>query len=165
MSDTIDELTERWGIPSDRLIFELTEGALIDTAVPGILEELQPMNERLSIDDFGTGYSSLVYLQRLPVVEIKADRSFVMTMCTAPDDAVIVRSIIELAHNLGVTVVAEGVEDAATMELLGEYGCDEAQGFYFSRPMPAADLRRWLETSSFGVAPRLDDHPALAAAS
>ena len=75
------QLAENWGIPPDRLTLELTEIALIDTAVPGILEQLQRMDERLSIDDFGTGYSSLVYLQRLPVVEIKVDRSFVMTMC------------------------------------------------------------------------------------
>ena len=101
--ETVDELIRDAGtIPPDKLTFELTESALIDTAVPGMLAQLQTMDERLSIDDFGTGYSSLVYLQRLPVVEIKADRSFVMTMCSVKDDAVIVRSIIDLAHNLGV---------------------------------------------------------------
>ncbi|GAC1346870.1 MAG: hypothetical protein NVSMB20_22290 [Bradyrhizobium sp.] len=89
----IEELTGRWEIPSDKLIFELTESALIDTAVPGLLERLQDMDEGLSIDDFGTGYSSLVYLQRLPVVEIKADRSFVTNMVKVKDDEVIVRSM------------------------------------------------------------------------
>ena len=97
-----------------------------------------------------------MYLQRLPVVEIKADKSFVMTMCSVNDDAVIVRSIIDLAHNLGVRVVAEGVEDKATMDLLNEYGCDEAQGYYFSRPLRGEDLLEWLETSSFGLPRRLD---------
>ncbi len=80
--ETVDELTRTWEIPPERLTFELTESALIDTAVPGLLQRLEAMDERLSIDDFGTGYSSLVYLQRLPVVEIKADRSFV----TSPGD-------------------------------------------------------------------------------
>jgi diguanylate cyclase (GGDEF)-like protein/PAS domain S-box-containing protein len=152
--ETVDQLTAKWGIPADKLTLELTESALIDTAVPGMLEQLQTMDERLSIDDFGTGYSSLVYLQQLPVVEIKADRSFVMTMCTVKDDAVIVRSIIDLAHNLGVNVVAEGVEDKPTMTLLKKYGCDQAQGYYFSPPVPADDLLQWLETSSFGLPPR-----------
>ena len=122
----------------------------------GVAEQLQNMDERLSIDDFGTGYSSLAYLQRLPVVEIKADRSFVMAMCTAKEDAVIVRSIIDLAHNLGVKVVAEGVEDQATMDLLNEYGCDEAQGYYISRPVPSDALMSWLESSSFGSPRRLN---------
>jgi EAL domain-containing protein (putative c-di-GMP-specific phosphodiesterase class I) len=94
--------------------------------------------------------------QRLPVVEIKADRSFVMAMCTAKEDAAIVRSIIHLAHSLGVKVVAEGVEDRATMDLLKEYGCDEAQGYYFSRPVPSDALMAWLESSSFGLPRRLD---------
>jgi diguanylate cyclase (GGDEF)-like protein/PAS domain S-box-containing protein len=154
--ETVDALTGNWDIPPDRLTLELTENALFDTAVPGILEQLQNMDERLSIDDFGTGYSSLVYLQRLPVVEIKADRSFVMAMCTTKEDAVIVRSIIDLAHNLGVKVVAEGVEDRATMDLLKEYGCDEAQGYYFSRPVPSDALMSWLESSSFGLPRRPD---------
>jgi len=144
-------LTDRWRIPREKLTFELTESALIDTSVPGLLARLQEMDERLSIDDFGTGYSSLVYLQRLPVVELKVDRSFVTSLASAPDDAVIVRSIIDLAHNLGVKVVAEGVEDAAALRMLVEYGCDAAQGYFFSRPIAAAELERWLEDSPFGV--------------
>ena len=157
---TVDQLTAKWGIPADKLTLELTESALLDTAVPGMLDQLKTMDERLSIDDFGTGYSSLVYLQRLPVVEIKADRSFVMTMCTVKDDAVIVRSIIDLAHNLGVNVVAEGVEDKPTMTLLEKYGCDQAQGYYFSPPVPGEALVQWLETSPYGLPPRLTIAPA-----
>lgn len=148
--ETVEEMTTNWGIPPERLTFEITESALIDTAVPGLLARLQEMDERLSIDDFGTGYSSLVYLQRLPVVEIKADKSFVTALASTKDDAVIVRAIIDLAHNLSVKVVAEGVEDAATMNLLIDYGCDAAQGYYFSRALPGEDLVEWLKTSKFG---------------
>ena len=148
--DKVQELSAGCGVPPDRLTFELTESALIDTAGPDLPTRLQDMDQRLSIDDFGTGYSSLVYLQRLPVAEIKADKSFVMTMCATDDDAVIVRSIIDLAHNLGVNVVAEGVDDEATMALLLEYGCDQAQGYYFSRPLPGDDLVHYLESSPFG---------------
>ena len=146
---TANALTSRWQIPREKLTFELTESALIDTSVPGLLERLQQMDERLSIDDFGTGYSSLVYLQRLPVVELKIDRSFVTALSSAPDDAVIVRSIIDLAHNLGVKVVAEGVEDAAALRILLRHGCDAAQGYYFSRPLAAAELDLWFEASPF----------------
>jgi diguanylate cyclase (GGDEF)-like protein/PAS domain S-box-containing protein len=148
---TVDGLIAQWGIPADRLTFELTESALIDTAVPGLMDRLEEMDERLSIDDFGTGYSSLVYLQRLPVVELKIDRSFVTSLATVADDAVIVRSIIDLAHNLGVDVVAEGVEDERTLELLVDYGCDAAQGYLFSRPVPSDELVRWLERSVYGL--------------
>jgi diguanylate cyclase (GGDEF)-like protein/PAS domain S-box-containing protein len=150
------EAAARWGISPDKLTFELTESALIDTTVPGFLAELQKLDARLSIDDFGTGYSSLVYLQRLPITEIKADRSFVMTMCSVAGDAVIVRSTIDLAHNLGVKVVAEGVEDEATLALLDDYGCDVAQGYYFSRPLTGEDLAAWLDSSPFGLPRRLD---------
>jgi diguanylate cyclase (GGDEF)-like protein len=149
--EAINELTAAHGIPPDKLTFELTESALIDTAVPGLLNQLENLDERLSIDDFGTGYSSLMYLQRLPVVEIKADHSFVVNLATVPEDAIIVRSIIDLAHNLGVHVVAEGVEDEATMDLLIEYGCDEAQGYHFARPMPGPEIGAWLESSPFGA--------------
>jgi EAL domain-containing protein (putative c-di-GMP-specific phosphodiesterase class I) len=148
--ETVDRLVSKWGIPPDRLTFELTESALIDTTVPGLMERLEEMDERLSIDDFGTGYSSLVYLQRLPVVELKIDRSFVTSLVSATADATIVRSIIDLAHNVGVQVVAEGIEDEETMKLLVEYGCDQAQGYLFSRPLPAEDLLAWLARSPYG---------------
>ncbi len=150
--ETIDTLAQRWEIPADKLTLELTESALIDTTVPDLLARLNGVDQRLSIDDFGTGYSSLSYLQRLPVTEIKADRSFVGSMATVDDDAVIVRSIIELAHNLGMRVVAEGVEDTVTMDLLIACGCDEAQGYHFSRPVPGDALAQFLETSAFGSA-------------
>jgi diguanylate cyclase (GGDEF)-like protein/PAS domain S-box-containing protein len=148
--DAIESLTKDYRMPPGDVTLELTENALIDTALPGLWERLQAMGQKFSIDDFGTGYSSLAYLQRFPVREIKADKSFVMTMSTIDEDSVIVRSIIELAHNLSLQVVAEGVEDEATMNLLMTFGCDAAQGYHFSRPLPAEDLLRWLETSPFG---------------
>jgi diguanylate cyclase (GGDEF)-like protein len=153
--DSIERKTVAWAIPPEKVTFELTESALIDTALPELLTRLQTIEQQLSIDDFGTGYSSLVYLQRLPVVEIKADRSFVMTMATVKSDAVIVRSIVDLAHNLSVKVVAEGVEDGATMDMLIDYGCDEAQGYHVARPMPGTEVAGWLETSPFGLPRRL----------
>jgi EAL domain-containing protein (putative c-di-GMP-specific phosphodiesterase class I) len=148
-------MTDAWGIPPEKLTFELTESAFIDTSLPELLTRLKTVEQHLSIDDFGTGYSSLIYLQRLPVVEIKADRSFVMTMATVKSDAVIVRSIVDLAHNLSVRVVAEGVEDQATIDMLVDYGCDEAQGYHISRPMPGPEVAGWLETSPFGLPRRL----------
>jgi diguanylate cyclase (GGDEF)-like protein/PAS domain S-box-containing protein len=152
LPDSIEELTETWGTPPDRLILELTEGALIEAAAPDILARLHKMGERLSIDDFGTGYSSLAYLQRLPVDEIKIDKSFVTSLSVGGDDAVIVRSTIELAHNLGLTVVAEGVEDDVAMDMLVGYGCDRAQGYFFGRPCPADELTKWLIESKYGGA-------------
>jgi EAL domain-containing protein (putative c-di-GMP-specific phosphodiesterase class I) len=107
------------------------------------LDRLSSLGFRLSIDDFGTGYSSLAGLQRLPVDELKIDKSFVMRMVGALDDAKIVRASIVLAHNLGLTVVAEGVENAKVWAMLRELDCDEAQGYHMGRPMPAADFGRW----------------------
>jgi diguanylate cyclase (GGDEF)-like protein/PAS domain S-box-containing protein len=153
--ESVEDMTDAWGIPPEKLTFELTESAFIDTGLPELLTRLKSIDQKLSIDDFGTGYSSLVYLQRLPVVEIKADRSFVMTMATVKSDAVIVRSIVDLAHSLGVRVVAEGVEDERTMQLLVEYGCDEAQGYHFARPMPGPLVADWLQSSPFGLPQRL----------
>ncbi|MGZ8650014.1 MAG: EAL domain-containing protein, partial [Solirubrobacteraceae bacterium] len=98
----------------------------------------------LSIDDFGTGYSSLANLKRLPVDMIKIDKSFVLEMATEHSDAAIVRSTIELAHNLGLQVIAEGVEDRQIWDELARLGCDYAQGFYLSRPLPADKLTRKL---------------------
>ena len=102
------------------------------------------MGLRLSIDDFGTGYSSLAYLKRLPVKEIKVDRSFVMNMDEDEDDATIVRSTIDLGRNLGLDVVAEGVESKQVWDRLTSLGCTTAQGYYLSRAVPAPDLRTWL---------------------
>jgi EAL domain-containing protein (putative c-di-GMP-specific phosphodiesterase class I) len=108
-----------------------------------MLNRLSEQGFKLSIDDFGTGYSSLAYLKRLPVDELKIDKSFVMGMTKAEDDAMIVRSTIDLAHNLGLTVVAEGVETADILALLRTLRCDEAQGYHIARPLPVEDFMAW----------------------
>ena len=151
LPDTIAELTETWNTAPDRLTLELTEGALIEAAAPDILTRLHDMGERLAIDDFGTGYSSLAYLQRLPVGEIKIDRSFVTSLATTSDDEVIVHSTIDLAHNLGLTVVAEGVEDENVLKMLAQHDCDAAQGYFFGRPCAANELTTWLTESPYGA--------------
>ena len=140
---TLEDVHERWDTKPDRLILELTESALIESEAPRLLGRIHDMGIKLSIDDFGTGYSSLSYLQRLPVDEIKIDKSFVIRLANgdeADDDPVIVRSTIELAHNLGLTVVAEGVEDEISLDMLGRYRCDRAQGYFLGRPCPAHEL-------------------------
>jgi diguanylate cyclase (GGDEF)-like protein len=141
------------------LALEITEsGIMSDTArALNMLHSLRGMGMRLSIDDFGTGYSSLSYLKRLPVQEIKIDRSFVIDVAQNRDDAVIVRSTIDLGHNMGLRVVAEGVEDQQTCDLLRSWGCDLAQGYFISRPVPAEELLPWL------AAWRTNHAPALAA--
>jgi len=129
------------------IALELTESVVM--AKPDrtlhILERLSAMGIQLAIDDFGTGYSSLAYLGRLPVDEIKIDRSFVLKMSTREGDRTIVQASIDLAHKFGKRVVAEGVEDTTTLHLLEEMGCDQAQGYLISRPLPAEHLARWLE--------------------
>jgi EAL domain-containing protein (putative c-di-GMP-specific phosphodiesterase class I) len=151
LPDTVAQLTASWGIAAGTLILELTEEAIIDADAPAVLGVLHAMGERLAIDDFGTGHSSLVYLQRLPIDQIKVDRSFVMNLATVAGDAVIVSSTIDLAHNLGMTVVAEGVEDEVALDMLVGYGCDSAQGYFFSRPQPAEEMTAWLMESPFGA--------------
>jgi diguanylate cyclase (GGDEF)-like protein/PAS domain S-box-containing protein len=151
LPETVAELTEACGIAPGTLILELTENAIVDADAPVVLGLLHAMGERLAIDDFGTGHSSLVYLQRLPIDQIKVDRSFVMGLASVPGDAVIVRSTIDLAHNLGLTVVAEGIEDEAALDLLVEYGCDGGQGYFFSYPCAAEELTKWLIESPFGA--------------
>jgi diguanylate cyclase (GGDEF)-like protein/PAS domain S-box-containing protein len=142
----VEGLLERWDVEPSLLEFEITESAmLVDPARTRlILEHLSAMGIRLSIDDFGTGYSSLAHLKRLPVTEIKVDRSFVMKMEEDREDATIVRSTIELARNLGLDVVAEGVESEQAWDRLKALGCTAAQGYYLSRPVPARELRAWL---------------------
>jgi diguanylate cyclase (GGDEF)-like protein len=134
--------------PSWREI-EITESAIVVDPIRalGVLGRLGVMGVGLSLDDFGTGYSSLAYLKRLPVSEIKIDKSFIINMALDDNDAVIVRSTIELARNLGLQVVAEGVETEEMWSLLSALGCDLAQGYYLSRPIPAEDLTSWLAGS------------------
>ena len=109
-----------------------------------VIHRLASVGVGLSIDDFGTGYSSLAYLKRLPVNEIKVDRSFVLNMTSDVNDATIVRATVDLSHNLGLRVVAEGVEDTETWTQLAELRCDLAQGYLLGRPVPAQDFERWL---------------------
>lgn len=140
-------LLQRHGAPADALCLEITESAIMDdpTRAQQTLERLHEMGLRLAIDDFGTGYSSLAYLKRLPVHELKIDKSFVMQMERDSDDAKIVRSTIDLAHNLGLSVVAEGVETASHWRALRSLDCDLAQGYLVARPLPAAELPAWIE--------------------
>ncbi len=107
------------------------------------LKRLHGMGLRLSIDDFGTGYSSLAYLKQMPLHELKIDKSFVMSMESDRADMKIVRSTIDLAHNLGLTVTAEGVETAQGFAILRAMQCDEAQGYFMAKPMPGSDFARW----------------------
>ena len=146
LAETIAAGLARHGLPTAALRLELTERVLMaDPARVGeTLAAMEQLGVRLSLDDFGTGYSSLVLLQRLPVSEIKVDRSFVKRITTSPDDAKIVRSIVDLAHALGIAAVAEGVETEDVWDLLDDIGCDSAQGWYVSRPMPADRATEWL---------------------
>jgi diguanylate cyclase (GGDEF)-like protein len=142
LPDAIAELLERHGVRGDRLECEISEHTVMADPVRGgeVLDRLRALGLRLSLDDFGTGRSSLSYLKRLPLDEVKIDRSFVSGMVEDENDAVIVRSTIDLARNLGLSVVAEGVETAEVMEALDALSCDTAQGYYISRPLPAQEL-------------------------
>jgi diguanylate cyclase (GGDEF)-like protein/PAS domain S-box-containing protein len=148
LPETVTELIHAWGGEPDRLTLELTEGALVEAPAPEILDRLHETGARISIDDFGTGYSSLAYLQRLPVDELKIDQSFISHLSANTDNAIIVRSTIDLAHNLGLTITAEGVEDQSTLNHLSAWGCDSAQGYHLARPQPAQELTTWLSESS-----------------
>ncbi|OHE60377.1 MAG: hypothetical protein A2X71_03565 [Thiobacillus sp. GWE1_62_9] len=138
------------GITAGHLTLEITESAVMASPSDGlsILTELDRMGVTLAIDDFGTGYSSLAYLKRLPVDELKIDKSFVMDMEANDNDAVIVRSTIDLAHNLGLKVTAEGVENRDAWDTLSILGCDASQGYFIGRPMPADKLEAWLREST-----------------
>ncbi len=150
LSARLGRLLEAHGVPASAFCLEITESAIMDDPqrAEAMLNRLSEQGFKLSIDDFGTGYSSLAYLKRLPVDELKIDKSFVMGMETDADDAIIVRSTIDLAHNLGLSVVAEGVETAAILERLRALGCDEVQGYHISRPMPAPAFMAWLRACS-----------------
>jgi diguanylate cyclase (GGDEF)-like protein len=143
----LERVLAEHGVKPGSLVLEITESAIMDDPQRAMqtLERLHAMGLKLSIDDFGTGYSSLAYLKRLPVDELKIDKSFVMSMESDLQDAKIVRSTVDLAHNLGLTVVAEGVENAKSWKLLAGLSCDEAQGYFIARPMPASQFITWVK--------------------
>ncbi|TML23430.1 MAG: EAL domain-containing protein [Actinobacteria bacterium] len=146
LAKQVHQLLEERNVMASSLTLELTESAIMSDPFRAVtvLTELRAMGVRLSIDDFGTGYSSLAYLKRLPVTEIKIDRSFISNVTSDEDDAAIVLSTIQLAESLRLGVVAEGVETAATFEALIGFGCRRVQGFFLARPLPAKELEQWL---------------------
>jgi EAL domain-containing protein (putative c-di-GMP-specific phosphodiesterase class I) len=155
----IERLLADWGVEPNLLRVEITETSLMSdpNRARANMQRLCDLGVRLSVDDFGTGYSSLRYLQQLPVDELKIDRSFIKHMVTRDSDFTIVRSTIDLAHGLGLQVVAEGVEDQRTWRQLAEVNCDQAQGYHLGRPVPAEAFTDWLLRAD-------DNQPSLAAA-
>lgn len=143
----VEQAIKFWRVPPERLMFELIESAVLEDPAVGaaVMHRLIELGVSTSIDDFGIGYSSILYLRRLPLDELKIDRAFVDVMFRSKEDKEIVATLIGLAHGLGLHVVAEGVEDEQTMDMLREMGCDRAQGYWISRAMPASDLPVWFE--------------------
>ena len=156
----IERLLDTYGLPADALQLEITESMIMsdpDRALATVTR-LSALGVHMSVDDFGTGYSSLANLRRLPIDELKIDRSFVSPMLRDESDLIIVRSTINLGHDLGMRIIAEGVEDGATLQQLAVLGCDLAQGYHLSRPLPAVDFGHWLrnatpETMTAGTTP------------
>jgi len=147
LPDHIVSLCKKHDLPSDKLILEVTETeAMRDvTRTMDVLLRMRIRNIGVSIDDFGTGHSSLQELQRMPFSELKIDKSFISNMATNKDSAVIVNSIIDLGQNLGLKIIAEGVEDEATWQSLADKGCNYAQGYLMGKPMPADEFTIWLK--------------------
>jgi EAL domain-containing protein (putative c-di-GMP-specific phosphodiesterase class I) len=142
VADRVSELLAARSLPASALTLEITESALMDDPqlAAETLTRLRNLGVGISVDDFGTGYSSLSYLRRFPVTSVKIDRTFVENLGVTADDDVMVAGIVNLAHTLGLVVVAEGVENESQRQTLSDLGCDYAQGFLFSRPMPPDEL-------------------------
>ncbi len=142
---TVRETLRDCGVPSSALCLEVTETSIMadPERASAVLREFRSSGVQISIDDFGTGYSSLAYLRTIPANELKIDRTFITTLRHGDQDSAIVASTLHLAHRLGMSVVAEGVEDAATSDTLRQLGCEHAQGYFFARPMPALEFGRW----------------------
>jgi EAL domain-containing protein (putative c-di-GMP-specific phosphodiesterase class I) len=161
LPDQIEALLRDTGVAPQNLELEITETSIMSDPqrVIRTLNQIRELGVRFAIDDFGTGYSSFAYLTKLPVSCIKIDKSFVQNIETDRDSSMIVKSIIDLSHNLGMKVVAEGVETAAARNLLTEFRCDDGQGYYFCRPIPADAATKFLSNppsavvSSNGAAP------------
>jgi len=144
--DSVTKALDAANMSPEHMQLEVTEGLLITNTAEttSILRQLQRMGLQIAIDDFGTGYSSLNYLRRFPFTAIKVDKSFVQEISSDDDGAAIVGAVIELAHSLRLKVIAEGVEQRDQLHLLAERGCDEVQGFYYSRPISGEESTRWL---------------------
>lgn len=149
----MEKMLEDFDVPASQLEIEITETAVMSEPVRAVecIRRLSALGFQVAIDDFGTGYSSMAYLKELLVAKIKIDKSFVKDMAVNHNDAVIVRSTVELGHNLGLKVVAEGVEDQMSWDKLKGLGCDSAQGYYMSRPLPTNDFMDWLQKSKWGM--------------
>lgn len=149
--EIVSNVVEIWSLKPDCLVLEVTEGAMMMNPKKSmeILNEFHQRGFGVSIDDFGTGYSSLAYLKHLPADEIKIDKSFVLNMANDKKDECIVKGAVDLAHALGLKVVAEGIEDKKTLDILTEMGCDYAQGYYMAKPMPCDDLLVWMQDSEW----------------
>jgi EAL domain-containing protein (putative c-di-GMP-specific phosphodiesterase class I) len=151
--DWVADALARHNVPAELLTYELTESGVMsdpERALP-VLRRLHALGVVLAVDDFGTGYSSLAYLRQLPVDEVKIDKSFVLGMGSDLGDLAVVRSIVELGHSLGLTVVAEGVEEDAARDQLVEMGCHVAQGYLISRPLSEERLEAWLQARTVSV--------------
>jgi EAL domain-containing protein (putative c-di-GMP-specific phosphodiesterase class I) len=135
------------GIKPEQLTLEVTESSIMEDVARAVLvlECLRDIGVRISMDDFGTGHSSLAQLRNIPLHELKIDKSFVMTILGDAQNEAIVRTTIDLAHSLDLEVVAEGVEDEATMRRIASLGCEQAQGYFLSKPLPASDFIAWLD--------------------
>ena len=146
---TVDSLLKKYNLPPERAVLEITESMIVEDPklASDVVGRLRGLGVRISIDDFGTGYSSLSYLRNFPASELKIDKSFVTCVEENPGDRAIVRSTIELAHNLGLRCIAEGVENEGAWQLLQSLGCDGAQGYFFSKPLPAGPLEAWVADS------------------
>jgi EAL domain-containing protein (putative c-di-GMP-specific phosphodiesterase class I) len=151
--DTISEQLAAHQVEPEWIELEITESAVMENPERAgeVLQRLAAMGLKLAIDDFGTGYSSLAYLKKLPVSTLKVDKSFVINMAHDENDAAIVHTSIDLAHNLGLTLIAEGVENEDILTRLTGLGCDAAQGHYLSRPLPAEEVTAWLRNSFWGL--------------
>jgi EAL domain-containing protein (putative c-di-GMP-specific phosphodiesterase class I) len=155
LPQTIERLLDEHHLAPDALQLELTESMLMSDPERALstVTRINELGVQFAVDDFGTGYSSLAHLRRLPIDKLKLDRSFVSPMLQDASDLIIVRSTINLAHDLGLRIIAEGVEDEPTVERLGYLGCDLAQGFHFSRPMAPEAFERWATPVAIEVSP------------
>jgi EAL domain-containing protein (putative c-di-GMP-specific phosphodiesterase class I) len=150
LAAVVAEVLAGTGMPADRLCLEMTESVLMTDTEENLaqLVRLKALGVTLAIDDFGTGYSSLAYLRRFPVDTLKIDRSFVERLGEQTDDAALARTIVQLGRSLGMSTVAEGIEEYGQLAALRDMGCTYAQGYYFSRPVPAADAARLLQQNA-----------------